>query len=83
MSCFIRCHAVLDLGAVEGKMQKLQILITHDPCCEITQLEIRAESRDETASFPGAQDGTAAPQSVLRCPPPPPSHPLLLAILFW
>ena len=37
MSCFIRCHAVLDLGAVEGKMQKLQILITHDPCCEITQ----------------------------------------------
>lgn len=36
MSCFIRCNAVLDLGAVERKMQKLQTLITHDPCCEIT-----------------------------------------------
>ena len=41
------------------------------------------ESRDETAAFPGAQDGTAAPQSVLWCPPPPLSHLLLLAVLFW
>ena len=38
MSCFIRCHAVLDLGALERKMHKLQTL-THDPCCEITQLD--------------------------------------------
>ena len=42
---------------------------------EITQLEIRVESRDEMAAFPRARDGIAAPQSVLRCPPAPPSHP--------